>query len=452
MTAATLIWIQQSPAWMLLGIFLVAFLESLAIAGIVIPGVALLFGLALLAGQGGLSAPACLTAAVTGAIAGDALSFWLGRRYASTLRGMWPLRNHPELLARAEDFFRSHGGKSIVFGRFVGPVRPVMPLVAGSLGMAPARFAVVNAGSALAWGPFYFLPGYLAGAAIDLQALSVHSPWLLAGSLLLIAAGGALLATEIHLHLRTWPLHRPRPATLTALTAGLLFVLFSLLHGWAAIGVDLDQTIHGLFGHRDGSVEHFFLALTLLGDPLLLYSTFALVLLTLWRSGHRKIALCMTGGALLLHLVTVLVKAYFALPRPPGTLYPESFAFPSGHAAGAVFVYGTIAIIALGRLPAAWTRVAGLAAGTFLFLVAASRVYLDVHWCSDVIAGILLGIAVAGLSWRLAAGDRRLLTLALLTRRQLLGVAVAWATCAVLYLFWQWPAALIRYRIESLPS
>src|SRR5690606_16353625 len=110
-----------------------------------------------------------LAAGVAGAVAGDALSFWLGRHFKGSLRQMWPVSRHPQLVQSGERFFQHHGGKSIFFGRFVGPIRAIIPLVAGMLNMKPGHFLVFNIVSALLWAPVYILPGYLTGATIHLE-------------------------------------------------------------------------------------------------------------------------------------------------------------------------------------------------------------------------------------------------------------------------------------------
>jgi hypothetical protein len=81
---------------------------------------------------------------------------------------VWPFHRHPEWLARGESFFRRHGGKSILIGRFVGPVRHIIPVVAGMMGMRPTVFYGVNVLSALAWAPAYLLPGMAFGALLAL--------------------------------------------------------------------------------------------------------------------------------------------------------------------------------------------------------------------------------------------------------------------------------------------
>ena len=63
-------------------------------------------------------------------------------------------------------FFSRHGGKSVLFGRFVGPVRPVIPVVAGMLGMGPVHFVVVNVLSAIGWALAYILPGVFFGTSL----------------------------------------------------------------------------------------------------------------------------------------------------------------------------------------------------------------------------------------------------------------------------------------------
>ncbi len=70
---------------------------------------------------------------------------------------------------------------TILVGRFVGPTRPLVPMVAGMLDLPVAKFITPNIIGCLLWPPFYFLPGILAGAAIDIPAgmQSGEFKWLL---------------------------------------------------------------------------------------------------------------------------------------------------------------------------------------------------------------------------------------------------------------------------------
>ncbi len=162
----TWLWLAANPGWTYVAIGLIAFIESLAVAGVVVPGVVMLAAVAALAGATGLSLTLCLSMAFAGAVLGDGVSFALGRYSKDHVHGMWPFTRHPEFLSHAEGFFRRHGALAIVIGRFIGPLRPVMPLTAGMFGMNPVRFLAINFTSAIAWAPVYILPGFLAGTAV----------------------------------------------------------------------------------------------------------------------------------------------------------------------------------------------------------------------------------------------------------------------------------------------
>ncbi len=163
-------WVQAHPAWAGLAVFLVALAESFVAVGLILPGTVLMFGIGALVGSGALDFTETVLWAFAGGVAGAGLSFWLGYHFRDRMRHWWPFSRHPELLARGEAFFRRHGGKSVFIGRFVGPIRPIVPAVAGMLGMAPGRFLVVNVASALLWAPAYLLPGVIFGTSLALAS------------------------------------------------------------------------------------------------------------------------------------------------------------------------------------------------------------------------------------------------------------------------------------------
>ena len=149
-------------------VLLVAFAESLAGVGLLVPGAVILFGVGALIAAGALPLWSTLIWAAAGAAAGDGLSYWLGRHYGDQVRQMWPFRAFPGWLDKAESFCHRHGGKSIVLGRFVGPLRPVVPVMVGMLGMTPGRFFAFMLPATVAWAPAYLLPGMAVGASLTL--------------------------------------------------------------------------------------------------------------------------------------------------------------------------------------------------------------------------------------------------------------------------------------------
>lgn len=191
-------WLGTHTRWLGLAIFLIALIESLAVAGLVVPGVVLLFAATALAGGGDLSIIGALAWAFSGAVCGDLLSFALGRWFHQDIRRLRIFARHPQWIDRGESFFRRYGIYSIVLGRFIGPIRPIIPMVAGMFDMPVWRFLLVNILSALAWAPVYVLPGYLAGSAVRWPV--PESFWHEAG---LLAGGLALLALALLVLLRT---------------------------------------------------------------------------------------------------------------------------------------------------------------------------------------------------------------------------------------------------------
>jgi undecaprenyl-diphosphatase len=183
------LWLADRQVWIGPVVCAIAFVESFAIAGVVVPGVALLAITAFAAGSTGTELGATLAWAFAGAVAGDGTSYLLGRFLGPTVRERRPLRSHPEWIEQGEAFFRRHGVLGVVLGRFVGPIRPVMPLIAGTLRMPAPRFFTVNLLSALGWAPAYVLPGYLVGASMT-EAVATP-PHLLPG---LVVAAAALWA------------------------------------------------------------------------------------------------------------------------------------------------------------------------------------------------------------------------------------------------------------------
>ena len=158
-----LAWIQAHPDWAGLVVSGVALIESLAVVGVIVPGVIVLLGAGALIGAGVLDFWPIMLWAAAGAIVGDGLSYWLGHHFDYlTERWRW-FRLHPDHLQRGIDFFARYGDISIALGRFFGPIRAVVPLVAGLLKMPPKRFFIANVLSAFVWAPAYLAPGIILG-------------------------------------------------------------------------------------------------------------------------------------------------------------------------------------------------------------------------------------------------------------------------------------------------
>lgn len=171
MLETLIVFLTNHPHYIYVCIFAIAMLESLAVVGIILPGVALLSAVCILAGELHLPIAYILLSAMLGAIIGDALSFMLGQFFEDKLHRFWPFRTHPHWIQNGHDFFLHHGGKSIFLGRFIGPLRPFIPLAAGMLQMPANRFYALNALSAVCWAPLYTLPAYYFAQVINIKQL-----------------------------------------------------------------------------------------------------------------------------------------------------------------------------------------------------------------------------------------------------------------------------------------
>lgn len=424
-------------------VFLVSFSESLAMVGLLVPGTVIMFGVGTVVATGGLHLFPVLLMAMTGAIAGDGISYWLGRHYQEGLLNIWPFSRYPGMLDKGEAFFRRHGGKSVLFARFVGPVRPVIPVVAGMLGMRPVRFGVVNVLSAVGWAFVYILPGVFFGASLSLAgAVSTRLAvlvlifvagvwslvWISRKALSFLDRKGPVVFAALKNWTTTefphpWAILRPVQRFLAFLIfrgqgEELLFVFLTLVlfvAGWGFFGVLQDVLAKDPLVAADQAVYHFlqslrtpwadnaFVAVTEFGDSFVNIALFCTVLLVLLVKRCRRAAVFWTLAVLGGLLAVQGLKWAIHLPRPV-SIYAgtPAYGFPSGHTAMSVVLYGFLGILIVRRIGAAWRL--GLVSGVVLiaFVIGFSSLYLGAHWFSDVLGGYFVGaswVALLGISY-----------------------------------------------------
>lgn len=175
------VYITAHPETAVLIIGLTAFAESFAFVSFVVPGFSILIAAGALVQKGAIEPYGALAAASAGAILGDAISYIIGWRFGDALPGMWPFRKHPGALERGVLFFRKWGWPSVFIGRFFGPLRAFVPLVAGMYRMPTGQFYAANIISALIWAPALLYSGYFIGAVL-------HNGWTLEEKVLVFTA------------------------------------------------------------------------------------------------------------------------------------------------------------------------------------------------------------------------------------------------------------------------
>lgn len=143
--------VHDHQAWAPPIVFGLAFGESLAFISLVIPAWGALVAIGYLIGPSGLSFWPVWIAGALGAACGDWLSYWIGIKLGPAVAHVWPLSRNPELLPRGERFMKHWGVPGIFIGRFFGPLRAAVPLVAGILAMPNWHFQIANFSSAFVW-------------------------------------------------------------------------------------------------------------------------------------------------------------------------------------------------------------------------------------------------------------------------------------------------------------
>ena len=415
----------QNPSWAIVIAFLIAFGEALLIIGLFVPSTAVLVGAGILVGSGHLGFWPVFLATTIGAVAGDQVSFWAGRFFGDGLKNLWPLNRFPQLLARGEEFVRNHGGKSIALGRFVPGVKAVVPGIVGMLGMSQFYFAAVNVSSALVWSAFHIVPGILIGQGLALAGeLSGRLAFVLLELLVILAVAGWIIrlfaagvspyldhilerisgwaknrnSRSMHRFGRAVSPENPRSLLIVFFTAVLILGLFAfivLVSGMATRDAipNTDLSVFNLMREiRNAPADEFMIPITMLGDGYVLTAMMATIVGWLaWRKAWRA-AIASATVFLAGKLFSMLLKYSIHRPRPV-ELYTgaDSFSFPSGHATMAAITFGILAVLASHAMNR-WNRSLVYAiCGLFVITIAYSRIYLGVHWLSDVVGGVVFG-------------------------------------------------------------
>lgn len=412
-------------------IFVVILLESM---GLPLPGETVLVTAAAFTARGTLSLPIVIGVAVFAAILGDSGGYWIGRTGGIALvqRYGTALHIHASTLERAEQFFARHGPKTVFLGRFVALLRMWTAVLAGVTRMPYRVFAVYNVLGAVCWASLFGVLGAFFGAKLPALEHALGRAGLLIALLVVVLVGVTVAARWVHRHrmalrqglIERWqPIATRYPRLNTFLHQRLAAHTYLGLH--LTLGLLLSLGALGVFASlAEDVVEHDSLTtldvqvatwlhttarpslITLArvvswigSEPVMIGLAILVALGLLW---HRAWILlggwvAAIGGAA---VITVLLKTLFQRPRPTWATpfaSESSWSFPSGHALGAVVAYGMLVYIVLALPTRPWLRrTIPWLLGILVVAIGLSRLYLGVHYLSDVLAGYAAGAVWLG--------------------------------------------------------
>ncbi len=418
---------------------LMAFGEAFVLTSVFSPGTVVVVLGGALAAQGIYDIFDMMWFVAIGTILGSQASFWLGTK-GEMLFGEGRAILSTAHLERGQKFFAKYGGASIVIGHFLGPLRPIAPVVAGLSGMGGRRFLMWNVAGGAAYAIAMVSVGYFFGAAFNIFGPTTTRVGLFAAAVLAILG---LLWFVISRLRRGWPFavsvlrsvgtairensevqslvarhpklfrflaarvslttFRGLPTTLL----GLAFLYFLGLYAELALEVvgggpivEADTRLSNLlYAFRDDTLIRFFTIMTGLGQwrAIGLMALAATALMWVWdrRAYVPALWLVLAGNQI---TVTVL-KLIFARARSDYAVYAESsYSFPSGHSA-AIAAFGIFVTYVLVRERIGRDILWVLLCASIVFLVGLSRIYLDEHFLSDVLNGYVVGVlwAITGI-------------------------------------------------------
>jgi undecaprenyl-diphosphatase len=424
----------------LLGYFLIsilAFFESFAFIGLIVPGsIAVIVG-GFLAAHGSMNIRILYISVFLAAVLGDSFSFHLGKTNIISFKKDNKFFK-PELLTKGKVFFEKYGAKSVFLARFIGWVRPIVPFIAGLFELDIKVFLFWNILSGLLWAVAHIALGHFFGRSWQLVTLwstrvslffSIFIVFLIIIYLLKwFALRKGKVVYQIFLsiwesiknsilendelkkfaekHSSIFSFFKSRfdknkfsglPLTLFSISLLYVLALFAgvvedLINSELITQIDL-KIENSLVLFRNTDLTSIFRWLTLLGkwQVITIFLAAASLLFWLWNKKNYIFALIISvfGST----AFTAAGKIIFQRPRPAAALYEEySYSFPSGHATIAVAFYGFLAYFLIKNIKNLKNKI-NIFFITLLIivLIGFSRLYLGVHYFSDVWAGYLVG-------------------------------------------------------------
>lgn len=379
--------------WGYLILFLSAVVETLPILGTFIPGHAVVFFSGFLAYAEIFRLDAAIVVAFAGAVIGDVLSYVIGRKYGHDFiirYGKYFFLNQKRF-EKTKAMVEEHAGKTLIIGRFGAFTRAVAAFIAGTSRVKFPRFIFFALLGGAAWASSSVLIGYFFGQGFAIAAKYFGRFILIAIiAIILILIVYRLLNKRRHIFVK----YHVYYLTINVLT---IYIFCKMVEDYFdrestyRLDLWLAQNIHSIW---QPWLNKLMIIITNIFSPeiLLIIASLAAVYFFIKRKSYQaSLIFSSVGGGLILGAIT---KWLINRPRPESGLISETgLSFPSQHSLIAVIFFSLVLFIFVEKIKNPWLKNLFTASNiALIILVGFSRIYLKVHWFSDVMAGLALGL------------------------------------------------------------
>jgi undecaprenyl-diphosphatase len=365
-----------------LAIFFSLTLEYL---GLPIPGESLMLLLGFLSVGKGTFMSA--TMATAGTFAGSFIAYAIGRRYGEDIiiRIGKPLHFTKERLDKTDRLLRSHEASTIILSRFIPGVRHIVPYLSGIARVEARRYSIFNLIGAAIWCTAFIFIGRITGSKWTEIGKFVGTYTLLA----------LILIIFIFIVYKYFNRFKISILMLSASTIALILYALEMMEN------ELSQFDNIIYGYLSIFITKDMTCLMKLisdmGSVYFLGSATAIILIVFWkRRKHWIYGIFATINLILVSLLNTIFKNIFHRPRPDilPLVHASGYSFPSGHSMISTAFYGYLIYLCIIFLKKPWKQIFSVFQIVLILFIGVSRIYLGVHYASDVIGGFL-----AGLSW-----------------------------------------------------
>jgi undecaprenyl-diphosphatase len=372
-------------------IFGVTFVESIPLVGMLIPGQTMIILAGFLVKLHIFGFWLAVIIGSLGALLGDFVGFLLGRKYGrhfTDVEQRFYIKK--EQFQKTMDLIVSNPFKTIFFGRLHSLTRTLTPFAGGASGITLRKFLAIDILSSFVWAFLSILIGFIFGKSFEKASTFI-------GGFILIATIVTIVIIIIVNYAKKKKIPISNNDVFILISSAISIYLFSLiaqnLHKGQLFSI-FDTRIFVLKDLVETPIlTYVMIAFTSMGSAVFLISISLLFIIYLIWKKRNESALLFTTVLSTGYMFVLILKSHFDRIRPEGLVDVSGSSFPSGHSAMTMMFVVLLTYIILRNIKnTSHKNILITIAFATSILIGISRIYLGVHFASDVLAGLLFGI------------------------------------------------------------